>query len=85
MVALKAIDVKNNFKEICSKIINGEIIMLSRPRNQNVVMLSESEYNELAKAKRNLDYLTKLENSINETKVRFAAEKTLEELRAMEK
>ena len=85
MVALKAIDVKNNFKEICSKIINGEIIMLSRPKNQNVVMLSESEYNELAKAKRNLDYLTKLENSINETKVRFAAEKTLEELRAMEK
>lgn len=85
MVALKAIDVKNNFKEICSKIINGEIIMLSRPKNQNVVMLSEAEYNELAKAKRNLDYLTKLENSINETKVRFAAEKTLEELRAMEK
>ena len=85
MVALKAIDVKNNFKEICSKIINGEIIMLSRPKNQNVVMLSEAEYNELAKAKHNLDYLTKLENSINETKVRFAAEKTLEELRAMEK
>ena len=85
MVALKAIDVKNNFKEICSKIINGEIIMLSRPRNENVVMLSEMEYNELAKAKRNLDYLAKLDKSINETKVGFAAEKTLEELRAMEK
>jgi antitoxin YefM len=85
MVALKAIDVKNNFKEICSKIINGEIIMLSRPRNENVVMLSEAEYNELAKAKRNLDYLAKLDKSINETKVGFAAEKTLEELRAMEK
>lgn len=85
MVALKAIDVKNNFKEICAKIINGEIIMLSRPKNQNVVMLSEAEYNELAKAKRNLDYLAKLDNSINETKVGFAAEKTLEELRAMEK
>ena len=85
MVALKAIDIKNNFKEICSKIINGEIIMLSRPRNENVVMLSELEYNELAKAKRNLDYFLKLEKSINETKVKFAAEKTLEELREMEK
>lgn len=49
MLALKAIDVKNNFKLVCARVFNGETVMLSRPKNQNVVMLSEKEYNELAK------------------------------------
>ena len=84
MLALKAIDVKNNFKAVCSQVFGGEIVMLSRPKNQNVVMLSEKEYNELAKAKRNLEYLAKLENSAKQTEKRFAATKTLEELRTME-
>ena len=47
MVALKAIDVKNNFKSICSQVFGGETVMLSRPKNQNVVMISEAEYNKL--------------------------------------
>ena len=84
MLALKATDVKNNFKAICAQIFGGETVMLSRPKNQNVVMLSEREYNELSKAKRNLEYLMKLENSIQQTKNGFAATKSLEQLRAME-
>ena len=84
MLALKAIDVKNNFKSICAQVFNGEIVMLSRPKNQNVVMISEAEYNSLAKARRNLESLSKLENSANQTQNGFAATKTLEELRAME-
>lgn len=55
MLALKAIDVKNNFKSICTQVFNGEIVMLSRPKNQNVVMISEAEYNRLEKARRNLE------------------------------
>lgn len=84
MLALKAIDVKNNFKSICAQVFGGETVMLSRPKNQNVVMISEEEYNNLSRAKRNLEYLTKLENSIRQTENGFAATKSLEELRAME-
>ena len=84
MLALKAIDVKNNFKSICAQVFGGETVMLSRPKNQNVVMISEEEYNNLSRAKRNLEYLTKLENSVRQTENGFAATKSLEELRAME-
>ena len=84
MLALKAIDVKNNFKSICAQVFGGETVMLSRPKNQNVVMISEEEYNNLSRAKRNLEYLTKLENSIRQTENGFAVTKSLEELRAME-
>lgn len=84
MRALKAIDVKNNFKAVCNMVFGGETVMLSRPKNQNVVMLSEKEYNSFAKAKRNLEYLTKLDESVQQTSKGFAATKTLEELRSME-
>lgn len=83
MLALKAIDVKNNFKLVCARVFNGETVMLSRPKNQNVVMLSEKEYNELAKAKRNLEYYAMLDESDRQLKaVNVAAEKSplLEEL-----
>ena len=84
MLALKAIDVQNNFKSICAQVFNGETVMLSRPKNQNIVLISEEEYNSLAKARRNLEYLTKLENSVRQTETGYAVTKTLEELRAME-
>lgn len=45
MLALKTTDVKNNFKAVCARVFNGETVMLSCPKNQNVVMLSEKEYN----------------------------------------
>lgn len=39
---------------------NGEPVIVSRKENKNVVIISEEEYNELAKAKRNAEYLEKL-------------------------
>ena len=84
MLALKAIDVKNNFKSICSQVFNGEIIMLSRPKNQNVVMISEAEYNRLEKATRNLEYLKMLDESEKQLQEGRVIEKTMSELEAME-
>ena len=68
MIALRAVDVKTNFKDVCAKAFDGEVILISRPKNQNVVLLSEAEYNELSKSA----YLAK------------TVSKTLKELRAME-
>lgn len=80
MIALKAVDVKTNFKDVCTKAFLGEVILISRPRNQNVVLLSEAEYNELNRSA----YLAKLEKSVEETRKGLTVTKTLEELRAME-
>ncbi len=82
MVALKAIDVKNNFKSICSQVFGGETVMLSRPKNQNVVMISEAEYNKLEKARRNLEYLMMLDESEKQLQEGRVVEKTMAELEA---
>ena len=83
MLALKATDVKNNFKAVCARVFNGETVMLSRPKNQNVVMLSEKEYNDLAKAKRNLEYYAMLAESDQQLREGKTVEKSMEELEAM--
>ncbi len=53
MLAVKSMNVRDNFKELCDKVINGETVIISRPKNQNIVMVSEKEYNEMLKAKKN--------------------------------
>ena len=55
MLAVKSMDVRDNFKNFCEKVYNGETLIISRPKNENIVMLSESEYNEMLKAKRNAE------------------------------
>ena len=47
MIAVKSMSVRANFKEWCRKVFNGETIIVSRPKNENVVMVSEKKYNEL--------------------------------------
>ena len=81
MLAVKSMDVRDNFKEWCNKVISGETLVVSRPKN--VVIVSEKEYNELAKAKRNEDYLKKLDHSFAQLEQGEVIHKSLEELRAM--
>ena len=66
MLAVKSMDVRDNFKNLCDKVFKGETLIISRPKNENIVMLSEHEYNEMMKAKRNADYLAMLDKSIAE-------------------
>ena len=57
MLAVKSMNVRDNFKALCNKVVNGETVIISRPKNQNIVMVSEKEYNEMLKAKKNEEYL----------------------------
>lgn len=84
MLAVKSMDVRENFKEWCNKVIGGETLVVSRPRNENVVIVSEKEYNEMAKAKRNAEYLKKLDHSFAQLEQGKTISFSLEELRAME-
>ncbi|MCI9487316.1 MAG: type II toxin-antitoxin system Phd/YefM family antitoxin [Lachnospiraceae bacterium] len=83
MLAVKSMDVRENFKEWCNRVIGGETLIVSRPKNENVVIVSEKEYNEMAKAKRNEEYLKKLDHSFAQLEQGEVIHKSLDELRAM--
>ena len=67
-----------------SKISMGETVVISRPRNQNIYMINETEYNELQKAKRNAEYLAMLDKSEEQLQKGDTITFTLEELKEME-
>ena len=66
MVAVKGTDLKNNFKSLCDQVYRGEIYIISRPKNENVVMISEKEFAEYEKYKRNREYLAKIDRAIEQ-------------------
>ena len=66
MLAVKSMIVRDNFKKFCDKVFHGETLIISRPKNENVVLISEQEYNEMMKAKRNAEYLAMLDKSMKE-------------------
>lgn len=84
MLAVKSMDVRENFKEWCNKVIDGETLIVSRPKNENVVIVSEKEYNEMAKARRNAEYLAKLDESWKQLEQGKTISFSMEELEAME-
>ena len=84
MLAVKSMNVRDNFKALCNKVINGETVIISRPKNQNIVMVSEKEYNEMLKAKKNEEYLRMLDQSISEAKAGGFVTKTIEDLEEFE-
>lgn len=65
MLAVKSVNVRDNFKEWCDKINMGETVVVSRPKNENIYMINEAEYNALQKAKRNIEYTDKLQRGIS--------------------
>lgn len=83
MLAVKSMDLRDNFKALCDKVFGGETLIISRPKNENVVMISESEYNEMMKAKRNAEYLAMIDESIEQLKRGEVVVKTMKELEQM--
>ena len=84
LLAVKSMDVRENFKEWCNKVISGETLIVSRPKNENVVIVSEKEYNEMAKARRNAEYLAMLDRSYKQLENGESISFSMEELQAME-
>ena len=83
MLAVKSMDVRDNFKSLCDKVFRGETLIISRPKNENVVMLSEAEYNEMMRIKRNVEYLTRIDKSLEELNAGKTMSFSLEELTEM--
>ncbi len=63
MVAVKGTTVKTEFKSICDRAYGGEQFVVTRPRDENVVILSEKEYRQLLRCKAYADAIFSGQNS----------------------
>ena len=80
ITATVATDLKANLKYYIEKAISGDSIIITRPRKKNVVLISEDEYNELQRIKKNSEYMHKLNMSMEQAKQGRVIVKTMEEL-----
>ena len=84
MIAIKPTQMRDNFKRICDRVVGGETVIVSRPNNENVVIVSEKEYNDMQKAARNAAYLATVDQAMAELEQGGFVIRTLDELRALE-
>lgn len=84
MIATKPLDLRSNLKKYMDYAFSGEPVVIARPKNENVVMLSEKEYNELLKARQNVEYLARIDSSYEQLEKNQPISFSLDELRNME-
>lgn len=83
MTVAKQIDIRANIKKYFDMAFNGEPVIVPRKENKNVVIVSEKDYKELEKARKNAEYLKMLDKSDEELRQGKVVVKTMEELEAM--
>jgi antitoxin YefM len=83
MIAIKTADLTQDFKRVADRVIQGETVLISRPRNENLVIITEKEYNEfeeLRKRSRNIK-IAEAFRALQEEAVSNGADKmTLDEI-----
>lgn len=85
MLAVKPTQMREQFKGLCDRVVReGETVIVSRPNNENVVVVSEKEYNAMQKATRNMAYLEMIDKSMAELAGGGFVLKTLDQLRELE-
>ena len=85
-MTVKTNDMVTRFKELADMAVRArEVITVSRPKNENVVLVSEAEFKEYARARQNAEYLEKLRRSDEDYKAGRVVIKTMDELKAMER
>lgn len=84
MLAVGEKDIIENFADIQDKIFNGETIIAPGKKKENLIILSEKNYNEMMKAKRNAEYLAMLDESREQFERGDTITFTIDELREME-
>ena len=80
MTATITTELKANLKFYIDKAVNGDSVIITRPKKKNAVLIGEDEYNELLRTKENADYLYKMNTSIQQAKEGRVVVKSMEEL-----
>ena len=83
VTATVATELKANLKYYIDRALNGDSVIITRPKQQNVVLISEAEYNELMRLKRNIEYMHKINMSIKQAEQGKVVIKSMEEVEAM--
>ena len=83
MLAIKPTDFRTQQKKYFEKAFAGETLIVSRPQNENVVIISEQKYNAMLKAIRNANYVMKLDQSREQLDHGEVVVKSMAELEAM--
>ena len=78
MIVTKPINISDEYRKLA---MQGEPIF---DHEQNLVVISVQDYEEMKKAKNNVEYLTMLKQSDGELKAGKIVYKTMEELQSME-
>ena len=86
MQVISVSEARQNFKKYCNAVVeDNDIIIVSRNGNgkENMVWIDLKAFNELQKAKENLEYMKKLEESFREMDEGKVIVKSMEDLEAM--
>lgn len=85
MLAVNYSTIRENLKSYCDKVTDSnETVIVTRKDEKNVVIISLEEWNALQKAARNVEYLSKIERSVNDIKEGRVITKSIAELEEME-
>ncbi|MGM9935788.1 MAG: type II toxin-antitoxin system Phd/YefM family antitoxin [Candidatus Ornithomonoglobus sp.] len=67
MLAVNYSTIRNNLKDYCDQATdNDEIVIVTRKKEKNVVILSLEHYNKIMKAAKNAEYLAMIDRAIEQ-------------------
>lgn len=84
MTVAKQMDIRDNIKKYFDIASSGEAVFVPRKENKNVYVISQQEYEELQRAKRNAEYLHMLDRSIEQFQSGEIIKVTADKLRTLE-
>ena len=84
MVAIKTLDLTQDFKSVADRVTRGERILISRPKNANLVLITEEEYNTLDRLRNapKFTFRDTLQALQKQSEANGVADMTLEEINA---
>lgn len=85
MLAANYSTIREHLKAYCDQVTdNNETVIVTRKNEKNVVIISLEEWNELQKAYRNSQYLSKIDRAIADVNAGHIITKSIEELEQFE-
>ena len=85
MLAVNYSTIRSKLKDYCDKATDeNETVIVTRKDEKNVVLMSLEAYNELIKSVQNVNYIYKIDKSMEQIEKGKTVIKTIEELEAME-
>ena len=84
MTIVKQMDIRDNIKKYFDMAHAGEPIIVPRKKDKNVVIISEKDYKEFLKYKKNAEYIAMLKQSMQQAREGGFIETTMDQLESFE-